>query len=573
MPVKLKIPGSKSIANRALILNFLTGGKTTLKNIPDCDDTKYMSEGLEKLKSSAKSVKIHTGNAGTITRFLIATATLTGKTVVIDGEKRMRERPVQELLDTLKQLGAKIESPKNRLPVKILPSKPRGGKIKMTGRTSSQFLSAILMIGPFLENPTEIKVEHKVCSKPYIDMTLKLMRNFGIPPKNITVCKNFRNFKIEPIIEEHSVPKSYTIESDATSASYMGAYVALRPGEKVFLLGLNKKSIQGDIKFLTYLERMGCKIEEQEKGVLITSPKKLKSLGTVDMNDTPDLVPTFAVLSSQTEGRTIIKNIATLRLKECDRILALKNELTKLGAKIKTDKDSISIEKGKAPLRDISISTYNDHRIAMSFAILQGVLPNINLKIENPECVSKSYTTFWEDLSRLKPPSNIILIGLRGSGKTKIGEALAKKLKFNFIDTDREIEKEEKMTTKKIIEKKGWNHFRKLEKNKIKELRTRIANHNKKTVISTGGGAVLNKENRDNLKKLGRIIYLHRKPEDCTKYLKTSSLRPRLTKEKTLEEEMKKLYKERHPIYLEIADFTLERTNNLEKDTNRILQF
>ncbi len=576
MSVKLKIAGSKSVANRALILNFLTGEKTILKNIPPCDDTKYMREGLKKLKSSEKAVKIYTENAGTSTRFLTAAAVLTGKKVSIDGSKRMRERPIRELIDALNNLGAKITSSNGYLPLKITPSKLKGGKIKLPGNISSQYLSAILMIAPFSKEPIEIEIEQELYSKPYVEMTLKMMKEFELNVEN----KNYKRFIIKPI-KKVSVPNFYTIESDASSASYIGAYVALRANKKVLLENMNKNSIQGDIKFLSYLEKMGCKISNKEKGIQIQGPKELKSLGTIDMNKTPDLVMTFAILATQAKGKTHIKNIENLRIKECDRLQALENELKKIGAKIKTTKDSILIEgMEKVKLKKILISTYNDHRIAMSFAILDGIIKNVKLQIENPECVSKSYTTFWRDLEVLKnsnPPSsvprnksqNIILIGLRGSGKTKIGELLAKKLKFTLIDTDREIEKKEKMTIKEIVEKKGWKHFRKLEKDMITNLAKTHPSINK-TIISTGGGAILNSTNIKNLQSLGKIIYLHRKPEDCVKYTKNTSCRPPLTEEKSPTTEMKKLYKERHPLYLKIANFTLNRTNNAEKDTNRL---
>lgn len=566
MPVEIIVPGSKSIANRALALNFLTGEKTILKNIPPCDDTKYMIEGLKKLRSSAKSVKIYTENAGTSTRFLTALATMANKEVVLDGAERMRERPIRELIDALNKLGAKITSNNGYLPLKIAPSKLMGGKIKIPGNISSQYLSAILMVAPFSKGPVEINIEQKLYSKPYVKMTLEMMKEFGMEVTN----KNYKTFKIKPM-EQINVPKIYTIESDASSASYIGAYVALRKNRQVILKNMNKNSIQGDIEFLSFLEKMGCKISKNKEGIKIESPKKLKSLGTVDMNRTPDLVMTFSVLAVLTPEKTLIKNIENLRIKECDRLQALENELEKIGASVKTTKDSILIEGIKKKRKGkIKIDTYNDHRMAMSFALLQDVLPGVSLQIENPDCVSKSYTSFWDHLSVLNNAQNIILIGLRGSGKTEIGKLLAKKLGFNHIDIDKELEKKEKNRINEIIEKNGWKHFRKLEKNKIKDLE-KDSKFWEETVISTGGGAVLNKENRENLKKLGKIIYLHRKPENCTKYLKNSSLRPRLTKEKTLEEEMKKLYKERHPIYLEIADFTLERTNNLEKDTNRLI--
>ncbi len=588
MPIKLKTPGSKSIANRALILNFLTGNKTELKNLPDCDDTKYMIEGIKKLNNKNKTVKIHTGNAGTATRFLTAAATLAGKTVLMDGDDRMRERPMRKLIQALTDLGAEIESENGKLPIKIKSIKPTGGKIKIPGNISSQYISAILMIAPFLEKPTQIQVEQKLYSKAYVEMTLKIMKSFGVPEECISFSSNLKNLKIKPV-KNLLVPKSYTIEPDASSASYIAAFTSLNPEKKVLLLNLYKNSIQGDIKFVSYLEKMGVQIKEQKEGLLIEGPTKLKPLKKVNMNNTPDLVMTFAILATQTEGKTRIENIENLRVKECDRLQTLETELKKLGVKVKTGKDFIEIEgkkdvpgnvfSGKTP-RKILIKTYNDHRIAMAFALLDGISKNFNLQIENPSCVSKSYTTFWKDLSKLKssfspaknlPKKNIILIGLRGSGKTTLGKKLAKKLNFNFIDTDEEIEKKEKIPTSEIIEKKGLPHFRKIEKQVITELSKQITTPNK-TVISTGGGAILDAKNVKKLKKIGTPIYLQRSTQGCVNYIKKSKkYRPPLTKNTNLQKEMMQIYKERRPLYEKIADIKIKRTDNLSKDIKKIL--
>ncbi|MEK7548008.1 MAG: 3-phosphoshikimate 1-carboxyvinyltransferase, partial [Patescibacteria group bacterium] len=203
--------------------------------------------------------------------------------------------------------------------------------------------------------------------------------------------------------------KTYEVESDASSASYMGAYTALHPNKTVLLKNIYKNSIQGDTKFIKYLEKIGCRVTTHKKGTTIKSPRdinKLKSLGTIDMNETPDLVMTFAVLALFTKEKTKITNIENLRIKETDRISALENELKKLGAKVKTGKDWIEILPREdfpsvdlQPLSKIRIETYNDHRMAMSFGILTDIFRNLTIK--NPSCVSKSYTTFWKDLKKI----------------------------------------------------------------------------------------------------------------------------------------------------------------------------
>ncbi len=569
------IPGSKSISNRALILASLSEKKTILKNISTSSDTIYLIKALKKLKLKTEqkneTIKLYTGNAGTTTRFLIAVSILLNKKITIDASPRMRNRPISQLLKALGKLGAKITSNKAFLPITIHPSNIRGAKISLPGNISSQFLSALLLICPFIKGETTITIEQELYSKPYIEMTLKILKMFGIKIKN----KKFRQFIIKGNQKIKS-PTTYTIESDASSASYLGAYCTLHPDKNIFLKNINNSSIQGDIKFLDYLKKIGCIVQSQKKGVVIKSPKdtqKLRSLKTIDMNETPDLVMTFVVIAMFTKGKTKFTNIANLRIKESNRIQALKNEIKKFNIKIKTRKDFIEIEGNpkllKNPIQNLTINTYDDHRIAMAFGILKDIFPN--LKIENPNCVSKSYTSFWKDLNLISEieHKNIILIGLRGSGKTKIGRLLAKKLHLKPVDTDREIESAEKNTIAKIVQKHDWNYFRKIEQKILKK----IAKKTKKDfVLSTGGGIVLDKENRIILKNLGKIIYLKRSPKDCEKFIELKrKTRPPLTDSKDPLEEMQKLYKERDPIYKKLADIIIKRTSDLEKDTKEIL--
>jgi len=401
-PIQIQVPGSKSITNRVLLLASLAKKKITIKNIGQCDDTNYMQLGLKKIaaaKNSAKQIDIFTGNAGTATRFLTALATLQNKTIKIDGDKRMRERPISELVTALNNLGAKIASKNGFLPLTIHPQKIQGGTIKLNGNISSQYLSAILMTAPFAKNSTIINIQNKLTSRPYIEMTLKLLQKFGIKIAN----KNFKQFKISGN-QKIKAPKTFQIESDASSASYIGAFAALHPDTPVFLKNISKKSLQGDIKFLDFLEKMGCKITAKNSDTEVKGPKILKSLGKVDMNETPDLVMTFAILAMFTIGTTKITNIANLRIKETDRLQALKNEISKLGINVKIGKDFIEIHGNPALLKKpnppIQIETYNDHRIAMSFGIIQDILPF--LQIKKPNCVSKSYTAFWQDLKKLQ---------------------------------------------------------------------------------------------------------------------------------------------------------------------------
>jgi 3-phosphoshikimate 1-carboxyvinyltransferase len=399
MSVEISVPGSKSIANRALILNHLCGNHTELLNLPDCDDVQLMIQALESIKNhdSKEKLELNTGYAGTTTRFISAIASLLPYPCTIDGNERMRQRPIKELTEALNQLGAKVKDNEGFPPISTSNTIPHGGEITIKGHISSQYLSAILMITPFLKGESIINIEGDLCSKPYIDITLKLLEEFGLIAEN----NEYQQFKIagEQLAKP---PKTYRIEADASSASYIAAYAALNKDTPITIKNLSQSSIQGDIEFMRYLEIMGCDISSDHQGTRFTGPKKLKRLGEINMNHTPDLVMTFAILSIFAEGITKISNIPNLRIKETDRIEALENELGKLGIEISTGKDYIEIESKGHLNHDVSaeIETYDDHRIAMCFGILTNNYPGI--KILNPGCVSKSYTTFWDDINKLK---------------------------------------------------------------------------------------------------------------------------------------------------------------------------
>lgn len=363
MPIEITVPGSKSITNRALLLKALGNLDTKIIGGAICDDTKYMEEGLKDLKEGKS--KIYTGNAGTATRFLTAYATLLNREITITGNERMCKRPIQPLADALNQIGAKVETTNGCPPITIYPQKPTGGTIRIPGNISSQYISALLMINAH----DKLEIEGELCSKPYIEMTKKMIKEFSLKPVK------------------------YEVEGDASSASYLGAFAALTPDKPVKLTNIKRTSIQGDIAFLDYLEKMGCTIKDGT----IQGPDELKTLGEVDMNSTPDLVMTFAVLAMFAQGTTKITNIENLRIKETDRLEALKNELKKFGTKVKTTRESIEITGPIAPQsQKVHIETYDDHRIAMSFGILENVV------LKDPECVKKSYPTFWEDIRKLR---------------------------------------------------------------------------------------------------------------------------------------------------------------------------
>jgi 3-phosphoshikimate 1-carboxyvinyltransferase len=401
--MQIKLKGSKSITNRALALSYLA--KTRLLNIGECEDTLYMKAGLSRLRK-AKPGRLFLGNAGTAVRFLTSLAATSNKQVTITGSKRMHERPIKQLTDALTKLGAKLEPSQTGCPpINIQPSTLKGGTVEIPGNISSQYITSLLLVSPLMEKGLTIRIKGELTSKPYVEMTIKLLEKFNV---KTTTTKTFSTIKVKSG-QKLKAPKSGSlfIEGDASSASYLGAYSALNPTKPVTIKNIPKKSIQGDLEFTNHLHKMGCKISHKENTIQIQGPETLKGLGTVDMNTTPDLVMTFAILATVTPGTTRLTNIANLRIKECDRLKALKTELEKLETKVTTGKDYIKI-KGE-PLEDfiarnhhkkISINTYDDHRIAMAFGVLKKtILPN--LKIKTPHIVRKSYPEFWSDLNKL----------------------------------------------------------------------------------------------------------------------------------------------------------------------------
>lgn len=401
-------PPSKSQTNRALILASLADGISIIKNYAICEDTIYMINSLKKLgvriketkdtitiygnggKFHKPSVKLYCGNAGTTFRFLTALSILNDGEITITGSKRMIERPIGNLVDALKQLKAKIESNNGFPPVKIIGGNVIPSKVIVNPQISSQFLSALLLLMPVLGKDFEIVIKDHLPSLPYIKLTLQTLKQFGVKIEH----ENFRRFYLSQDLKLKSA--EIIIESDASSATYFfGSAAVLKKTIKVY--GINKNSTQADIKFIKILEKMGC-IIEWGKNYIKLKGSKLKGI-SIDMNDAPDSVPALAVVSMFAEGKTHIKNIGHLRYKESNRIAAIATELRKLGTIVNEGENFLEI----IPQRKYEsavIETYNDHRIAMSFAIAQLIIKDIRIK--NPECVKKSYPNFWLEFNKLR---------------------------------------------------------------------------------------------------------------------------------------------------------------------------
>ena len=402
----IEAPPSKSYTQRALIVAALADGKSTIKNPLFSGDTYYMISALKefgvKIEKKGKDLvvfgaggklkqpknKIFVGNAGTAMRFIAALASLCEGNTMITGDKRMQQRPIKDLLDALRQLGVKNESDNGFPPVKIYGGSFNGGNVSLNGNTSSQYLSSILMCAPYAKKEVIIDIIGNLASKPYVGITMDVMKNFGVGVNN----SNYKRFKIKNKTKYKS--SNYKIEGDASSASYFFAAAAITKG-KVMVKNINPDSKQGDIKFVDILKRMGCGVRKGKDFVQIEG-HALKSID-IDMNQMPDMVPTLAVTSLFADSTTIIRNVPNLRLKETDRLKALAFELRKIGANVEEMHDGIKIKRKR--LQKAVIETYNDHRMAMSFAVAGLVINGVRIK--NPACVSKSFPDFWNKFNEL----------------------------------------------------------------------------------------------------------------------------------------------------------------------------
>jgi 3-phosphoshikimate 1-carboxyvinyltransferase len=412
----VSVPGSKSLTNRALLIAALADGTTTLTNALFSDDTIHFSNALQVLgfkiardaESSTMKIKglgsqipekradLFIGNAGTAARFLSAFLTLGSGEYTIDGDSRMRERPIGDLVDALMQLGANIKSASYAqsavyLPLKITASGLPGGNAAISGNISSQFLSALLMVSPYAQSPVQIECTTHLSSKPYVEMTLATMSDFGVELER----DGYDRFKVVPA--RYISRTDYPIEPDASAAAYFFAIPAICGGS-VRVEHINRKSKQGDIHFLDVLSSMGCQVAESANSIRVTGPAALTGLDA-DMSDIPDTAQTLAVLAPFAETPTRIRGITSARLKETDRISATCEELKRIGVHVDEHPDGLTIYPCRE-IRPATIRTYNDHRMAMAFSLIGLRQPGI--VIEDPGCVSKTFPHFFEVLDTLR---------------------------------------------------------------------------------------------------------------------------------------------------------------------------
>ncbi len=412
----IRPPGSKSITNRALVCAALADGESQLTEALDSEDTQVMIDSLGRLgltidhdparqtvrvagcggRIPAPGAELHVANSGTSMRFLSALAALGRGTFRIDGIARMRQRPIQDLLDALRQLGvdAVSESPGGCPPVLIRASGLPGGRATVAATISSQFLSGLLMAAPCAERGVELMVDGQLVSKPYVEMTLAVMRAFGAAVDH----QGLERFVLPP--KQTYRARDYAVEPDASAASYFFAAAAVTGG-RVTVQGLGRGSLQGDVGFCECLERMGCRVDYGDDSITVSRvPEKPLRGIEVDMNAISDTVQTLGAVALLADGPTTVTGVAHIRHKETDRIAALAAELRKLGAKVDEREDGLRIIPG--PLRGAEIDTYNDHRMAMSLAIAGLGVPGV--VIRDPGCTAKTYPRFFDDLKRLVSP-------------------------------------------------------------------------------------------------------------------------------------------------------------------------
>jgi 3-phosphoshikimate 1-carboxyvinyltransferase len=398
----VRLPGSKSISNRVLLLAALAKGETEVLGLLDADDTRVMREALAALGVSfsgntvngvagpfpVKKADLFLGNAGTAFRPLTAALAFSAGEYRLSGVPRMHERPIGDLVDALRGIGARVDySGKDGFPPLVIrPGKLSLEKIRVRGDVSSQFLTALLMALPLSGKPARIEVQGELISKPYVEITLNVMKRFGIEVRRT----GWRYFDVPA--GAYVSPGKIFVEGDASSASYFLAAGAIGGGP-VRVEGVGRGSIQGDVRFTEVLERMGAGVLLGDDWIEVSGGKKLKAIDA-DLNHIPDAAMTAAVLALFADGPSVIRNVASWRVKETDRLAAMATELRKLGAQVEEGPDFLKIAP-PASIRDgVLVDTYDDHRMAMSFAL--AALGGVPVRINDPACVAKTFPGFFD---------------------------------------------------------------------------------------------------------------------------------------------------------------------------------
>ena len=408
----VRLPGSKSISNRVLLLAALAAGKTRVKGLLDADDTRVMLDALQKLNIAIdtrnfadiavtgarviprRKQDLFLGNAGTAFRPLTAVLALSGGNYRLSGVPRMHRRPIRDLVEPLRSIGARIDyvGKEGYPPLSIHPGKIRvEGRIRMRGNVSSQYLSSLLIALP-LAGGGSIEMEGDLISKPYVAITLNMMRKFGIEVR----VDGWRSLDVPS--ESYVAPEEIYVEGDASSASYFLAAGAIAGGP-VRVVGVGRDSIQGDVRFAEVLEKMGARVEFGPDWIEVTGTGGMLKPIDMDLNHIPDAAMTAAVAALFANGPSAIRNIGSWQVKETDRITAMATELRKLGAIVAEGPDFLKITPPVKLKPDVAIDTYDDHRIAMCFSL--AALGGVPVTINDPECVAKTFPEYFTVLNSI----------------------------------------------------------------------------------------------------------------------------------------------------------------------------
>ncbi len=552
--IQMAMPGSKSHANRAIIAACLTDGETILEHATPCDDVALLVKNVQAMgydvgwvdrdvgtlrvrggdprgpgrahrtpvRGPPEGGTLDCGNAGTTLRFLTSLAAITPGEWVVTGDERMQKRPIGDLTSALRSLGADIEDTNGCPPLRIKGKQLLGGTVTLDASKSSQFLTSLLLIGPTLEQGLTINLTSDATSPTYIDLTQKVMKDFGV-----TIERSDRELRV--LHTQYRIPNTpYPIEGDWSA---VGAFLVLAEltGSRIDVPYLSPDSEQGDRKL----------------------PRVIASLRgagnrTVDCTDFPDQVMNIGILAAHRNGKTTLTGAANLRHKECDRLAVLREELTKAGVDIAEHADGLIIT-GKAILKPATFDPHHDHRMAMCFAILGSLAKGMTIR--DPECVSKSYPQFFEDLQKLNgSPKAIAIVGMRGAGKSNLAKQLARKLKLKAIDTDK-VFIERHGPIGDYVKAHSWEAFRTEEENIVAEcLKPGY-------VISLGGGAIESAATRQHLKRDALTIWMQVNEKEIVARLKKLK-RPPLT-DLPLEKEVPMILKKRTPLFAEVAAVSL----------------
>ncbi|KAI8612473.1 EPSP synthase-domain-containing protein [Chytriomyces sp. MP71] len=640
--VRINVPGSKSISNRALVLAALGKGVCRLEGLLHSDDVQVMLEALQKLvgikytwedngdtlvveggagKLQVPTSEVYLGNAGTAARFLTTVCCLVrsddeSRTTIVTGNARMKQRPIGPLVDALASNDCQLTYLESEgcLPLNIKPTGLKGGHIKLSASISSQYVSSILLSAPYATEPVTLElVGDAVVSKPYIDMTIAMMKSFGIAAHQDPSNENV--YHIPQGV--YTNPKMYLVEADASSATYPLAYAAIT-GTKVTVTNIGAESLQGDSEFaVKVLRPMGCVVEQTATQTTVQGPKRLVPIPSIDMETMTDAFLTASVLAAcasdgGAENVTRITGIANQRVKECNRIAAMVEQLAKFGVHASELPDGIQVHGVRGDPKDVletpvdGVYCYDDHRVAMSFSILacaRGV--GKRSVILEKKCVEKTWPSWWDALENIlggqvagadmtghgaagykdgtgsvkkgdgfvkghansanghETPkkfetdfddSTIVVIGMRGAGKSHMGIAAAKALNRSFIDMDSYFDRKMGKSIAAFVASSSWEEFRNLESAQLAEV---LKDHPTGYIVSCGGGIVETAEGRESLKRWasekGRVVHLTRDINSIVEYLGSDKTRP------ALGEDPRSIWHRRQNFYKECsnAEFTI----------------